>query len=301
MIKKTEENKKIKYKTLKSLLSGTISGLIGRMSVAPLERILLLKQTNELEKYIKKNTNQKKNFLFIFKEILKQEGVKGLFKGFGMNCFRVVPLTALEFFFYDLNKNLYYKLFPNTSEYILNLFAGAIGGGLAYNFVYPIDFARTMVSINSVPNDIPFFKILNHLRKKYGFFNMYKGLGANWVGVLPYCGLKFFFFEYFKSFFQKFRNIEKLGKSDNLIAGGLAGALACTITYPLDVIRKRRQTQLLRDFTKKFDYHKLVFYIYQKQGINGFYTGLGICILKIVPLSSLSFMINEWCKNKFKI
>lgn len=299
IIKKSEGKKQIKYKSLKILISGTTSGLIGRLFVAPLERIILLKQTNELKKYTE--GKNKKSFINIFRQILKQEGIKGLFKGFGMNCLRSVPLTALEFFFFDLNKNLYYKLFPNCSEYILNLFAGAIGGGMAYTVVYPIDFARTMVTVNSVPDEIPFFKILTHLKKKYGFFNMFKGLGANWIGILPYCGLKFFFFEYFISNLKKYRNSKILGKIDNLVLGGLAGSLACSLTYPLDVLRKRRQTQLLRDNTKKFDYHKLIYFIYQKQGFRGFYAGIGISILKNIPLTSLTFMMNEWCKNKFKI
>lgn len=68
-----------------------------------------------------------------------------------MNCLRVVPLTAFEFTFFDFfKKNLSYYL-PSLQSNTINLLAGSFGGATAYAVVYPIDYCRTMVSINAIP------------------------------------------------------------------------------------------------------------------------------------------------------
>lgn len=112
-----------------------------------------------------------------------------------MNCLRVVPLTTFEFAYYDLFSTLFENTMPFMNIHNWSLLAGCFGGGFAYTTVYPIDFSRTMIAINSVPSDISFIKTFSFLWKKYGFMNMFKGLGATWVGVFPYVGLKFYFYE----------------------------------------------------------------------------------------------------------
>ncbi len=42
----------------------------------------------------------------------KTEGVVGLFKGNGITCLKIVPFSALEFYFYEVFKN---NLYPNKS------------------------------------------------------------------------------------------------------------------------------------------------------------------------------------------
>ena len=59
--------------TMKTLLSGTISSFIARMAIAPLERVIILKQTNEITRYLVKGKN---NFLpTIIYSIFKKEGI----------------------------------------------------------------------------------------------------------------------------------------------------------------------------------------------------------------------------------
>jgi len=48
-----------------------------------------------------------------FKNIYNNEGVRGLFKGNGLNCAINAPFNALEFFFYEFFKNHIFKI-PNN-------------------------------------------------------------------------------------------------------------------------------------------------------------------------------------------
>lgn len=115
-----------------------------------------------------------------------------------MNCMRVVPLTAFEFLYYDINMSIISYYFPNTDVSVRSMIAGCFGGGFAYSTVYPIDFCRTMIAVNSVPKKIPFKKTFSHLKSKHGFFNMFKGLSATWAAIFPYTGLKFCIYEKIK-------------------------------------------------------------------------------------------------------
>ena len=69
---------------------------------------------------------------------------------------------------------------------------------------------------------------------------MFKGLCATWLGVFPYVGLKFYFFEMMKNYTLKRYEWERLGEGMNFLFGGIAGFLSTTFTYPLDVVRRRR-------------------------------------------------------------
>lgn len=117
--------------------------------------------------------------------------------------------------------------------------AGSLAGSLAYTVMYPIDYTWCMISINKVPSDIKFINIISYLWKRDGFLKFYWGLSACILGAFPYCGLKFFFFEYFKKAAWVFNKREELTKIENLFCGSLAGISACTISYPLEVLRKR--------------------------------------------------------------
>lgn len=58
------------------------------------------------------------------------------------------------------------------------------------------------------------------------------------VGIFPYSGLKFYFYEKLKSRVPK---EERKSITVNLVCGSVAGLLGQTLTYPLDVVRRQMQ------------------------------------------------------------
>ena len=64
------------------------------------------------------------------------------------------------------------------------------------------------------------------------------------LGILPYAGLAFMSFGTLKEVtMQRSSNGEALSWWENLLCGGVSGLLAQSATYPLDVVRRRMQTQ----------------------------------------------------------
>jgi hypothetical protein len=81
-------------KHIKLLVSGAIAGIVSRTATAPIERVKLLRQTN--------NVHYKgKSMLESFKFMIQKEGPLGAFKGNGANVVKIGPFSALEFFTYD--------------------------------------------------------------------------------------------------------------------------------------------------------------------------------------------------------
>uniref|UniRef100_A0A0G4HJ93 Mitochondrial carrier protein n=1 Tax=Chromera velia CCMP2878 TaxID=1169474 RepID=A0A0G4HJ93_9ALVE len=72
----------------------------------------------------------------------------------------------------------------------------------------------------------------------------------------------------------------------NFIAGGLAGAVASSLTNPIEMVK----TQLQSSYTGKgANFFSAAGDIYRKEGVSGFYRGLGPTLVGIVPARSSYF------------
>jgi len=148
----------------------------------------------------------------------------------------------------------------------LRLTAGAMAGITSVVMTYPLDITRTRLSVQSSslatirhpaptnPNSLPtpsakpapvklpgmFPTIAKIYRTEGGIPALYRGLLPTVLGVAPYVGLNFAVYEHVRKLVtpQGQKNPTAVGK---LVAGGISGAVAQTITYPMDVLRRRFQ------------------------------------------------------------
>ena len=80
------------------MLAGSISGMAYWLPMFPADLIKSKIQADTM-------TNRKP-FFNIFKEILRQEGIRGLYKGLGITLVRSVPANACIFYFYESSVRL---------------------------------------------------------------------------------------------------------------------------------------------------------------------------------------------------
>jgi solute carrier family 25 phosphate transporter 23/24/25/41 len=104
-------------------------------------------------------------------------------------------------------------------------------------------------------------------------------------------------YETLKSLLKKYVNPEPT-TPQLLASGGIAGTLAQTVTYPLDVLRRKMQMQ---GFSEKYPVYgstwNCIKYTYNKESVRGFYRGLLPNYLKVVPAISISFVTYEEVKR----
>jgi len=84
---------------------------------------------------------QPTNVLALTKQIVKAEGLKGLYRGGVITILREVPGNAIYFGVYDIIKNSFSESTRHSP--LTTLFAGATAGLLSWGMVYPQDILKT--------------------------------------------------------------------------------------------------------------------------------------------------------------
>ena len=79
--------------TARRLLAGGASGVVTKSMTAPLERIKILLQLRSMSKVTASSSS---SILGTMRAVLRDEGIRGFWKGNGANCTRVVPVYALK-------------------------------------------------------------------------------------------------------------------------------------------------------------------------------------------------------------
>ncbi len=117
-----------------------------------------------------------------------------------------------------------------------------------------------------------------------------QGNGTSVLHRFPYAGINFFCYEHFKDFLGDGspRNETPFTR---LVAGAMAGGVACSACYPLDLIRTRLTIQdegpdkAYRSISHAF--RKIA----EVEGLGGLYRGLGTTLMVAVPNLAISYCI----------
>ncbi|KAG6469483.1 hypothetical protein ZIOFF_074205 [Zingiber officinale] len=187
----------------KSLVAGGVAGGVSRTAVAPLERLKILLQVQN------RHAIQYNGTIQGLKHIWKTEGFRGLFRGNGTNCARIVPNSAVKFFSYEQASR--------TPEFLANLFvlqligcmdvvyiahihledaqlspvlrlgAGACAGIIAMSATYPMDMVRGRITVQTKNSPYQYrgmFHALGTVYREEGFRALYKGWLPSVIGVI---------------------------------------------------------------------------------------------------------------------
>lgn len=134
---------------------------------------------------------------------------------------------------------------PITYKALKTLVCGGVAGAVAKTVIAPFDRVKihfqvqnpAMVAYSGRLSGI--FGALHSIYKTTGFLGLYRGHSAMLLRIFPYAAINFYSYEYFKSILYGTKTAESVVWWKRLLAGSLAGAVAVTFTYPLDIIRVR--------------------------------------------------------------
>ncbi|KAH8522090.1 hypothetical protein Peur_040648 [Populus x canadensis] len=303
----------------KSLVAGGVAGGVSRTAVAPLERLKILLQVQNPHSIKYNGTIQG------LKYIWRTEGLRGMFKGNGTNCARIVPNSAVKFFSYEeASKRIlwFYRQQTGNDDAqltpLLRLGAGACAGIIAMSATYPMDMVRGRLTVQTDKSPRQYRGIahaLSTVLKEEGPRALYKGWLPSVIGVIPYVGLNFSVYESLKDWLLKtnpFGLVEdnELGVTTRLACGAAAGTVGQTVAYPLDVIRRRMQmvgwkdaasvvtgdgrSKAPHEYSGMVDaFRKTV----RHEGFGALYKGLVPNSVKVVPSIAIAFVTYEMVKD----
>ena len=123
--------------------------------------------------------------------------------------------------------------------------------------------------------------------------HFYRGVFPTLAGIVPYAGTSFLVFGGLtSSVFPRYLSPDTLRDNRSalhLLAGGLAGAIGQTTAYPLDIVRRRMQVGPVLAPGRRAGFAETARSVYVTQGWRGFFVGLSIGYLKVVPMNAVSF------------
>ena len=251
----------------------------------------------------------------MYRDIIRNEGVIGLWAGNGVNLIRIFPAKAVVFASNDMYKALLRTTFAVPTDQALSgslsFLAGGLSGMTASAFTYPLDFARGRISGKlavASPNNAASKKVYSGIVqtlavtiKDEGFFALYKGVTPTLLGAMPYEGIKFGTVGFLEKTFPIPRDEDGRVQSSpirKMLFGGIGGVMAGIITYPNDTVRRLLQLQGSRGTTSQYSgYWDCVRQTYAEGGIVRFYRGLVINIVRMAPNTAVQFGSYELLKQ----
>lgn len=137
--------------------------------------------------------------------------------------------------------------------------------------------------------------------REEGFLGFFRGNGLNVVKVAPESAIKFYAYEMLKNVIGEIKGEEKddIGPAGRLFAGGMAGAVAQTAIYPMDLVKTRLQTCACEG-GKAPKLGALTRDIWLQEGPRAFYKGLVPSLLGIIPFAGIDLAAYETLKDMSK-
>jgi len=283
----------------KSLLAGGVAGMCAKTAVAPLDRVkILLQAQNKHYKQLGVAASLKK--------VVTNEGTLALFKGNTAQMVRVFPYGALQFTSFELFKTLLPCLglgWLGKEAHTMKFVAGSLAGLTAVSATFPLDTIRARLAFQVVGETKyqGIFHAGGSIMRTEGAVGLYRGLTPTLLGIIPYAGLSFYFFELLKTkLLQHFpwaRSKTPSGEmtlvlSAKLLCGGLAGALSQTISYPLDVARRKMQLGVGGNM------RGVLVNTYNQEGVvRGLFRGMSVNYVRAIPMTAISFSVYESMKQ----
>jgi len=277
---------KTKEHPYKNLFAGGVAGGISRTATAPLERIKIFKQVQDLMPHDTGGITYKESVAFVLRKMLAAEGMLGYFKGNGTNVLKVIPYNALRFFSYEVYKK---ALAPNTTQPLCaaqKVIAGGCAGATACVGTFPLDLIRTRLALQTTQKR--YRGIVNCAQvilKEEGLTGLYKGLGAAFLSSIPATAINFTTYETLKDLTIRLGGSVLAFSSVN---GALAGALSMTILYPLDLCKRRMMMAGVDGFPVYKSPLDCLLSSIRNEGVQGIYRGITLAYMKVIPAISLT-------------
>ncbi|XP_075491327.1 uncharacterized protein LOC142529635 isoform X2 [Primulina tabacum] len=291
--------------TVQQLLAGGIAGAFSKTCTAPLARLTILFQVQGMHSDVAVMSKP-----CIWREairIVNEEGFRAFWKGNLVTIAHRLPYTAVNFYAYEQYKSIL-KSIPGldrrgeknaSSDIFVHFVGGGLAGITAASATYPLDLVRTRLAAQR--NAMYYQGIrhaLNTICRDEGFFGLYKGMGATLLGVGPSIAISFSVYESSRSHWHSLRPDDSTILV-SLACGSLSGIASSTATFPLDLVRRRKQLEGVAGRARV--YNTGLFGIFRQiirtEGVRGLYRGIMPEYYKVVPSVGIVFMTYETLKK----
>lgn len=176
--------------------------------------------------------------------MLKEGGLKGLWRGNGINIIKIAPESALKFAAYEQCKRLILGDRKGAPLEIYERFmAGAMAGGISQSVIYPLEVLKTRLALRKTGQYAGIADAAKKIYLREGLRSFYKGYIPNILGIIPYAGIDLAVYETLKKKYLKSHPSEQPSILLLLACGSASSTLGQVCSYPLALVRTRLQAQ----------------------------------------------------------
>ncbi|KAK8106386.1 hypothetical protein PG999_009745, partial [Apiospora kogelbergensis] len=304
---------------VRSGIAGGIAGCAAKTSVAPLDRVKILFQTSNPQ--FAKYTSSWVGLARALRDIYGRDGIMGLFRGHSATLLKIYPYAAIKFVAYEQYRAVIVGS-KAQETWGRRFTAGALAGVTSVFFTYPLEVMQDIPRATDPQSGTGGVASAASataavVTPRTGIINFYRGFSMTMLGMVPYAGISFLTHDSMGDLFRlpALRKHTTLPQAANapsdkpaplrawaeLASGGISGAVSQTISYPLEVIRRRMQVGGAVGDGHRLRIGETVGLIFKERGLSGFFVGLSIGYVKIIPLSAVSFYTYERMKTVFGI
>ena len=301
------------------------------------------------------------------RDINRQDGVRGLYRGHSATLLRIFPYAAIKFLAYEQIRSIIIKDKSQETP-IRRLVSGSLAGITSVFFTYPLEVIRVRLAFETrrdarsslsdickqiyherpplTPHTLsvssassatrttppslrtataalaPIASTIEAINPRSGLANFYRGFSPTLCGMLPYAGMSFLTHDTIGDWLRhpsiaEYTTISSPSYSSSssstlseqqsasrqsriplttpaeLLSGALAGFVSQTVSYPLEVIRRRMQVGGAVGDGHRLGMGETTKRIWAEKGARGFWVGLTIGYFKVIPMVAVSFLIYE--------
>ncbi|PHT71085.1 hypothetical protein T459_26189 [Capsicum annuum] len=180
------------------------------------------------------------------------------------------------------------------------LIAGGVAGATSHTVTAPFDLLKVILQVWTARISIG--STIREIWKDGGVLRCFRGNGLNVMEVAPESAIKFYSYEMLKNIIACTKGKEQgdIEVSGRLVAGGMAGGVAQTAIYPMDLVQTRLQTHV-SEGGKVPSLEIISKEIWMKEGHRDFYKGLVPSLLGIIPYAGIDLAAYETLKDLSRI
>ncbi|XP_028917795.1 calcium-binding mitochondrial carrier protein SCaMC-2 isoform X2 [Ornithorhynchus anatinus] len=180
-----------------------------------------------------------------------------------------------------------------TGMWWRHLVAGGAAGAVSRTCTAPLDRLKVLMQVHaSRSNNMCIVGGFTQMIREGGARSLWRGNGINVLKIAPESAIKFMAYEQIKRLVGT--DQETLRIHERLVAGSLAGAIAQSSIYPMEVLKTRMALRKTGQYSGMLDCAKKIM---SKEGMAAFYKGYIPNMLGIIPYAGIDLAVYETLKN----
>ncbi|KAH7484989.1 hypothetical protein KRP22_006166 [Phytophthora ramorum] len=331
-----------------SVVAGVVSGCVTRSCTSPLDVLKIVIQVNGpvssatssvsapstlvAARAVAAQPSASSAIARTVRELYALDGVRAFWRGNSAGCCRLGPYAGLKFYLFDsLQARFAAREGGRELSNWQRALCGATAGLIATMGTYPLEVVRTrMISQTTAPaaanSEIRgVVQGVQLILQREGLRGLYRGGWSGVAGAIPFEGVQFGCYEYLKLTairhqWPAYRWPEGKTEMDGIdyfVCGSVAGAIAQTVAYPFDTVKKRLQSQqvhlnasIVGPLPAEGGSPSTLYYrgmvdcfrkVIRDEGPLALYRGTGPNLARIVPYAAVMFSTYETTKKTLRV